>query len=264
MIRKLMEMFAAWHKKALNIAAYKRDLIGAIEDGVLTAEEIQALDERRAELGLTPQDVRWMRATAYRRAYQVAASDRRITAAEATELERIKGYLGLSESDVASTQRDFHRLRLLAEIQAGNLPATSTPGLLTQKGEQVHWSEPAQLIEERVVRRRYEGGSSGVSIRIMKGVTYRVGAQRGQLVTDTAAVPVSEGHFAITNRRAVFKGTKKSFNYKWEKILGVELFSDGLSVADGNGKSRIVRFVNGTDLEVMGAIMSQVVNQLDS
>jgi hypothetical protein len=98
----------------------------------------------------------------------------------------------------------------------------------------------------------------------MKGVTYRVGAHRGQLVTDTAAVPVSDGHFAITNRRAIFKGTKKSFNYKWQKILGVELFSDGLSLADGAGKSRVVRFVGNADLEVMGAIMSQVVNQLDS
>jgi hypothetical protein len=264
MIRQLVEMWNAWRKKTRNKAAYKRDLIGAIEDGVLTPGEILSLNERRIELGLTPNDVHAMRATAYRRAYQAAASDRRITAEEAVELQNIRGYLGLSESEVAFTHRDFHRLRLLAEIQAGNLPATSTPGLLLQKREQAHWSEPAQLIEERVVRRRYEGGSSGVSIRIMKGVTYRVGAHRGQLVTDTAAVPVSDGHFVITSHRAIFRGTKKSFNYKWEKVLGIELFSDGLSLADGNGKSRIVRFVNSADLEVMGAIMSQVVNRMES
>lgn len=264
MINQLLEKVGAWRQRAKNKAAYEGALLSALADGSLSPEEIQALDEFRAELGLTANDVRELRATAYRQAYQVAASDRRITAAEAADLERIKGYLGLSESEVATTQRDFHRLRFLAEIQDGNLPITSTPGLLLQKDERVHWSEPAQLIEERVIRRRYEGGSSGASIRIMKGVTYRVGAPRGQLVTDTAAVPVSDGHFSLTNRRAVFKGTTKSFTYKWDKVLGVELFSDGVSLADGNGQSRLVKFSNNPDLEVMGAIMSQVVNQLNA
>jgi hypothetical protein len=155
MIRQLLDKWNAWRQKARNKAAYKRDFMTAIEDGKLTTEEILALNERRVELDLSPDDVRGLRATAYRRACQAAASDRRITAEEAAELQRIKGYLGLGESEVASTQREFQRLRLLAEIQAGNLPTTSTPGLLLQKNERVHWSERAQLIEERVVRRQY-------------------------------------------------------------------------------------------------------------
>ena len=144
---------------------------------------------RERNLGLTLDDVRGMSDTAYKRAFQSAAADRRITVREAGDLDRIKDYLGLTGTDIAATQSEFEHLRLLAEIEDCHLPISATPGLLLQKRENVHWSSPAQLLEERVVSRRYAGGSRGVSVRIMKGVTYRAGAHRGQIVRKQPQCP---------------------------------------------------------------------------
>jgi hypothetical protein len=262
MFGRLLDKVRSLRQKAKGKAAYRAQLMAAVEDGVLTAEEIRELEQTREELGLAQDDVRSMRVTAYKRAFATASSDRRITSSEAAELERIRAHLGLAASEIGNTASDFQRLRLLGEIQEGNLPFTSVPGLILQKGEQPHWSERAQLIEPRVVRRRYEGGSSGVSFRIMKGVTYRVGAHRGHLIADTANLPISAGDFVITNKRVLFKGDRKSFNYRHDKLLGIELFSDGLSLADSAGKNRLLRFDIPANSELVGAVLTQVVNQV--
>jgi len=263
MLDRLIGKLRSMRQKARNKAAYRAHLLAAVEDGVLTEGEIATLEGGREHLGLSVDDVRRIRVTAYKRAFEVAGADRRITGAEAKELERIRTHLGLAEGDIGRTGRDFQRLRLLGEIQDGNLPVVTVSGLVLQKNEQPHWSEPGHLIEERVLRRRYEGGSSGVSVRIMRGVTYRVGSHRGHLVTETGNVPVSSGEFVITNKRVIFKGDRKSFSYQHDKLLGTELFADGVSLAETSGKNRLVQFDRGADTEIVGAVLSQALNRFD-
>ena len=77
-------------------------------------------------------------------------------------------------------------------------------------------------------------------------------------------MPVSTGLFAITSQRAVFKGDTKSFSYRFDQLLGMDLFSDGLTLADSKGKSRAVSIRNSADLEMMGAIWSRIVNNPES
>lgn len=260
MFDQLIGKIKSMRKRSRSKAAYRTQLLAAVEDGVLSAEESVALENAREDLGLTSEDVRRIRVTAYKHAFQVAASDRRITAAEASELDRIRTQLGVDGRDTRLSVRDLQRFRMLGEIQDGNLPVTTVPGLLLQKNEIAHWAEPGHLIEERVLRRRYGGSSSGTSIHIMKGLTYRVGSHRGQLVTDTGNVPVSAGLLIVTNSRVIFMGDRKSFNYRFDKIIGIQLFSDGLSLSESSGKNRLVRFQGGDNGEIVGAILSQAVN----
>lgn len=78
------------------------------------------------------------------------------------------------------------------------------------------------LIEPRHGASHYEGGSSGVSIRIAKGVRYRVGQNRGTLVQGTEQpVAIDTGSFTVTNRRAVFQGSKDTREWDFRKLIGV-------------------------------------------
>lgn len=150
-------------------------------------------------------------------------------------------------------------MRLLSEIKEGNLPTVAVKNVVLQKNETPYWLEPASLYEERVVRRRYEGGSHGVSIRIAKGLSYRVGAQRGQMVSDTAAVPVSTGSLIVTNRRVIFQGDRKSFSFRLDKLLELECYQDGIRLTDDKGKPRLVKFDDGST-EVFAAVLSHAIN----
>lgn len=78
------------------------------------------------------------------------------------------------------------------------------------------------LIEPRRGASHYEGGTSGVSIRIAKGVRYRVGQNRGTLVQGTEQpVAIDTGSFTVTNRRAVFQGSKDTREWDFRKLIGI-------------------------------------------
>jgi hypothetical protein len=119
----------------------------------------------------------------------------------------------------------LNRWRYIAGIREGKFPVYQAENVALRKTEQVHWIEPAKLWEEKVVSRRYEGGSHGASFRIARGFTIRTSGTRGHLVTDTADVPVAAGNFIITSGRLIFQGDAKSFETKYEKILDMDKFN---------------------------------------
>lgn len=263
-LQRFMERIRVARQHRANKSVYKAELMAAIVDGVLTADEIQRLDRRARDLGLSREEIGAFRVGAYLTAFNAAKGDGTITAQEEEELSRIKAYLGVQPGEVSASDRELARFRLLREIQEGHMPATTVPGLITQKGESAYWAEPASILEERVVRREYVGGSHGVSFRIMKGVSYRVGAQRGQFVSTTGVVPVSSGQLVVTSKRIIFLGSKKGFNIRLDKAVGLELHSDGLTVTDGAGKPRVVQFAAPGNADIVGAILSYAVNNFAS
>src|SRR5205814_5647444 len=74
----------------------------------------------------------------------------------------------------------------------GNLPFNF------QKGEEVVWAfQHADYLED-IKRREYVGGSQGVSVRVMKGVYYHVGAFKGHTVQRTERSHIDTGLIAVT------------------------------------------------------------------
>jgi hypothetical protein len=99
-----------------------------------------------------------------------------------------------------------------------------------QKGEEVVWVfKGADYLEEKTFR-QYVGRSRGLSVRIVKGVYYRVGEFKGAPIDRTERVHVDTGLLAATNKHVYFAGTKKAFRIPYAKIVAFEPFSDGLGV----------------------------------
>lgn len=230
----------------------------ALLDGVLSDDELSALVARQRALGLSDEDVRFFRNELFQMALTAAAADRRVTPKEEESLERIARHFNLA-GKIERSREHLARFRLLYEIDQGNLPSVDVSGLVLQRGEVAHWAEPAAILEERVVSREYVGGSHGVSFRIAKGVSYRVGAQRGRMVSKTAVVPVSRGALVLTNKRVVFAGDRKSFSHPWARILALNLFEDGAQISSTTRSApAVVQFENQANAEIVGAVVSQL------
>lgn len=251
-------------QKSLNKTEFKKALVQAVNDGKLTPEEVEELNRKKVELGLTEADIGGMKAGAFATAFLATKADQQVTREEEKELQAIQNYLGLDDQQVAHSKKELARLRLLNEIQNGNLPIVRAANLILQNGEQEHWLEPATLIEEKVVRGRYRGGSSGVSFRIMKGVSFRVGAHRGTFNSETDLVPVSGGELILTNKRIIFQGDQKSFATKLDKVLNIQLFNNGLRFSETNkSKQRIVKFAGNGNDDIIGAILTYAINSYE-
>jgi hypothetical protein len=123
----------------------------------------------------------------------------------------------------------------VAQIQGGSLPVVQSSIRLYQ-GEVVHFTAAAELLESQTVG--YRGGSAGVSVRIVKGVTVRSGSIKGGAIKDL--VTVASGEFAATSARLVFAGNLKSFDTKLAKVNHVEKLDDGI-IIHADGKTRILR-----------------------
>ena len=248
-------------QKRVNKNEFEELLFKAIDDGKITTSEIEELNRKKVEFGLSEEDIKEMRMRVFMQAFVNAKSDAKITKEEEAELEHIQKYLGIADEDIESTKKELARLRLLNEIQNGNLPVARVTNVVLLKNEKVHWVEPASLLEQQVVRKRYEGGSSGVRIRIAKGVSYKIGAHRGHIVSEMGVVPISKGDFILTSKRVMFCGESKSFAVKLEKILNLKPFGDGICLSENNRtKPRLIKYEQEVNGEIIGAILSHSIN----
>ena len=111
-------------------------------------------------------------------------------------------------------------------------------GIVLKKAEVAYFSiQGAALIEPRRAPGQWSGGSHGVSFRVAKGVSYRVGASRGTF-TQGAERPtvIDTGLFVVTNQRCLFVGTKRTTEWLYSKLIGFSL--DGHATAIFNVSNR--------------------------
>ncbi len=233
----LIDSLVAKWKIARENAADKRKLVSllcdAVADGILTPEEITQIEQLMSETGLSIQDLARARRAIFKNAMK--SLDRSGYSLEKIlGIEAIQNFLKIANSEIPAETAKLARLKFLASIRLYGPSPIDPDNLVLRRGETAHWQEPGTLYENKVVSRRYEGGSRGMSIRVIKGLSFRVGSHRGHLVSQTANVPVSTGNLLITNQRLIFVGREKSFETKFENLLDIQNFFNGIVYSERN------------------------------
>lgn len=123
---------------------------------------------------------------------------------------------------------------VLRDIFEGKMPArVKVDGAIPfnfQKEESLIWLfNGVQYFEEKI-KRSYEGGYSGVSVRIAKGIYYRTGGFKGHPVETAYMAHLGNGILAITNKHFYFAGPNKSFRVPFSKIVSFVPYSDGIGI----------------------------------
>ena len=123
---------------------------------------------------------------------------------------KIKGILDNLESEAERTRR-------MNEImEAKKLPVINVDVIL-KKQEEAYFDTQVIFYEERT-KRIYQGGSAGTSIRVARGVSFRIGANKGNAVSEDYMKQIDTGEFIITNKRIVFVGENKRLEYTPHQI----------------------------------------------
>jgi hypothetical protein len=238
---------------------YKAVLNGlAIGDQLLPAIA-GAIPELEAGAAFTPAELVKVRNEAFLAYANRILADDVLSAAEEEEFLSISPLFGIS--NLQSQFPDIMSRMLVAKCNDGRLSAIEDPILLPKRNETVHLETNASLMKERVVR-EYRGGSSGVSFRVMKGVSYRVGASRGKMVqTGTEIVVEDSGTLSVTSQRAVFMGEKSTVEIPYAKLAGLNLFSDGIRFNISNRKTAPLLKLESPG--AVAAVMNTAIQRLD-
>lgn len=187
-----------------------------------TAAHIDARERQKVQL------------EAFRAAVALIIADDLVTEDEEAIINGTAEALGISNEML--NQRALPELYsiMIARANAGRLEPVEQHELIAQQGETVYFEAVATLLKEVVVK-EYRGGYGGVSFRVAKGVRINTGRTRGRMVpVGTQIEPADAGIFSITDRRAVYAGQRKTFEFKYDKLVGVHLYDDAVTLQVSN------------------------------
>lgn len=262
---KLTAPFEARKIKRENLDGLRSLLQQVVADGNVSDHELQQLSNYTMEFGIEHSETAIIVDEVFVNCVTQTMADRRVTAAEEKVIEHLANRLGVSPVTYQAAKSNMGYYALLHQLETSpfeQIPATWSSSVFLQHGEIDYFSVPATLLEERVVSRQMVGGSHGVSIRIMRGVSYRVGQSRGTMQSTTGIIPISGGEFTITSQRLVFSGDRKSVNAPFPKLQNLEMYSDGLRFSLTNRQKPImVQFYNAESVELVGMFISRILNR---
>lgn len=259
-LREAFEFSEARARAIFNDAArglYRETLVAALADGEVTPDERQKLDRISVDLGLSQEDSERLYREEALRAVQLffdhVTADKRFSPDEEERLTQIGAALGVKITHDASTLAMLERFRLFGRIEVGALP-TVTPAILLQRGEVCHFlANNIAHKEMRTVTKRVNYSGVSASIKIVKGVRYRIGSIAPQRVTQDVLTVVDSGSLHLTNKRVLVQGTRKNTSVNLTKVIHFTVYSDGLQIQKETGKD--LYLTGEADWEVAGACL---------
>lgn len=233
---------------------YQRLLKQALDDGVLTPEELSALEAVRSRGALTSAEVRMAALAIYRGALRDAASDARLTDEEDTSLKRLQEQLQLSEYDLGADYQQLSRLRLLARVAQGNMPQVHSPVPLVPD-ELCYWVVQCTLAERISLPLAARNPLAGHAFQVLSAEPFAATGPRDALRPAADILPSDIGVLVITSRRTIFQGAKRTVSVTHARAEHIKLYADGVRLEEIAQSIR--RYFLMEDPELACAIMLQ-------
>lgn len=136
------------------------------------------------------------------------------------------------------------------------LPIVNNPQIMLTPNEVCHYSGSATIAKDRSVVTGYSGGSSGVSIRICKGMSYRVGNRKGAPIRETVTEKTN-GNLCITNKRIIFISSKDGFDKKISNMTAIVPYRNAI---DFQFTSQTISLFTKDGINIY-QIISRIVNE---
>jgi hypothetical protein len=133
--------------------------------------------------------------------------------------------------------------------------------LLLKPGETPYGSFGVSLMKEVTIR-EFRGSSAGDSIPLGGGVRYRTGTMRARsVVVGTQLVAEDAGMLVVTSTRAVFLGQKKTLEFRNDKLVQAQQYTDGLRLSVSNRRAAsLFKFNPGDSPTIAAALITHAVS----
>ena len=183
-----------------------------------------------------------------------SAADRRLSPDELDELASVARHLGVTPDFDHATEAMLDRYALFWRIENGDLSAATVPGLSLDDGEICHLALTAERHESRAVDASVTEGI--LSVRIARGVYYRLGSVSEERMNRSALVRVDDGRIVVTNRRVLFEGRKGIESFPMRDIGSYQVHADGIVLERRSGIGPY--FILDGDVELAAVILGAV------
>ena len=190
------------HRRQLLIRAWEEAVEGAIEDGVVSLDEENALYGYLDHFGLTTQDVNL---NGTHTSIVQAAVIRDITMGIIPQRQNVQGRIPFN----------------------------------LMKSETLVWVIDGVDYLETVVRRERRGTSHGVSIRVARGFYYRPSTFRSRPIEWEETVHQDTSLLGLTTKHIYFSGSRKKFRLRYDRIVSFDPYDDGFGIMSVKGGGKV-------------------------
>lgn len=246
---------------AITGAIYRKSVHEAVQDGEVSPEEKTFLVSLYKNLALSDElaekittEVKGAFVQEYLRN---AIADQRLSPQEEEQLQAICRNLNVDLALTEGTKKQLAKYKLLWSIENGDIPQVNV-SISLGKQEVCYFYASTDWYELRTVTQRINYAGTTASIKIMKGVHYRVGSIKPQRITSQELKHIDTGMLYITNKRLIFTGKIKNTTINLTKILSFTPYSDGVEISKSAGRSPFLKFSSDTD--VFNLILSRLLN----
>ena len=177
----------------LLIRAWETAVQGALEDGLLSLDEENALARYADHFSLTQQN---LDQNGVHTSLVQAAVIRDVTQGIIPKRQRVNGAVPFN----------------------------------LMKSEQLVWVIQGVDYLETVVRRERRGSSQGLSIRVARGLYHRPSTFRSQPIEWEETVHAGTGTLGLTTKHIYVAGSRKRFRVRYDRIVAFEPYSDGFGI----------------------------------
>ncbi len=172
---------------------------------------------------------------------------------EEQKLANFKNHVKLPDNvlDKAGALQKVVKSLILRDIIEGKTPSrlniSEDLPFLLQKGESIIWIFHNVEFYEQRTKTIYEGKSSGVSVRIAKGLYYRTGSFKGNPVKSEQMVSMGIGMMALSTKSIYFGSPSKAIKIPYNKLIAITPYTDGIGIQkDGtSAKPQIFKGIDG-------------------
>ncbi len=225
-------MFRWWRerrRKREALANYREAVFQAVLDKKISSEEKSRISSIVSENGLALSELATIQKEAFQGAFSSALSDGLVSDQEALLLNDLVDLFGVSAQALGLDQERFNSARYLELLGRGELITFQErpEGVIIPEGESLHFFIAAALAKRRRVTTSVSYSGPTASIKLMKGVHYRVGSINLGRSTSEKIAYEDIGFVFITDQQIGYKGPKKHLNIPLKKVKYVEI-NDGV------------------------------------
>ena len=198
--------FAKSDARRFSPVAWGRAVDEALEDGLLSQEEEDALGGFRQHFGLSQ-----------------------------SQLDDNGRYSRLVQAGVL---RDVMEGKLPERMNiTGRLPFN------LMKSEDLIWVFQDAGYYKTKTEREFRGSSMGVSVRVASGVYLRPSQFRGRSHSREVTIHADTGMLGVTTKHLYFHGDRERFRVRHDKIVSFEAYDDGIGIMRDNLRAKPEAFV---------------------
>jgi hypothetical protein len=166
-----------------------------------------------------------------------ALADKLLSQDEDKRVDALRDAFKMNLKDLPTTTAyKYAKGTMLRQLEEGKFPSAvphveGYNPINLERGEKIMWIfNNAEFFTQRK-RTEYVGATQGASIRLMRGVYYKVGSFKGAPVQKQYLASEGIGDFFISDRNIYCYSKTKSVKVPIRKIISIEPYADGISLS---------------------------------